>query len=256
MIISFPEKVAEGISMPHDDALVVTMTVANHTIHRLLVDNGSSTDILYWLVVQQMGISQDRIKPFGLPMVGFTGEQVQTMGLISLPVTCGTSLRQSTVMVDFLVVDRPSAYNIIIGWPTLNKLKAVTSTYHLMMKFPTKQGLGELRGNQIIAQRCYNTSLKKVTGSKFLPVGTVSSKEEREPKGERVEKLEDVVIGDGKILKIGLQLTPKIPEGVVSFLRENMEVFAWTHEDMLGINPKDIVHRLNINSQMSPMKQK
>jgi hypothetical protein len=43
--------------MPYDDALVVTMTVANHTIHRILIDNGSSADTLYWSVVQQMGIN-------------------------------------------------------------------------------------------------------------------------------------------------------------------------------------------------------
>jgi hypothetical protein len=55
------------------------------------------------------------------------------------------------VIVDFLVVDRPSAYNIIIGRSTLNKLRAITSTYHLMMKFPTKEGIGELRGNQVVA---------------------------------------------------------------------------------------------------------
>ena len=52
--------------MPHDDALVVTMTVANHAIHRILVDNGSSTDILYWSAFQQMGIDQDWIKPLVL----------------------------------------------------------------------------------------------------------------------------------------------------------------------------------------------
>jgi hypothetical protein len=42
--------------MPHDDALVVIMTVANHAIHRILVDNGSSVDILYWPAFKQMGI--------------------------------------------------------------------------------------------------------------------------------------------------------------------------------------------------------
>ena len=98
-----------------------------------------------------MGITQNKIKPFGLPLVGFIGEQVQTMGLISLPVTCGTSPRQSTVMVYLLVVDRPSAYNMIIGWPALNKSKDITSTYHLMMKFLTKEGIGEIRGDQVVA---------------------------------------------------------------------------------------------------------
>jgi hypothetical protein len=115
VVLSFSEEDARGVVMPHDDALVVTVTVANHAIHWILVDNGSSTDILYWLAFQQMGIDRDRIKPFGSPLVKFGEEQVQPIGIILLPVTTGTTPRLSTVMVDFLVVDRPSAYNMIIG---------------------------------------------------------------------------------------------------------------------------------------------
>jgi hypothetical protein len=91
--------------MPHDDALVVIMTVANHTIHRILVDNGSSADILYWPAFQQMGIDRDRIKPFGFSLMGFGGEQVQLIGIILLPVITGTTPRLSIVMVNFLVID-------------------------------------------------------------------------------------------------------------------------------------------------------
>jgi hypothetical protein len=47
VVLSFSEEDARGVVMPHDDALVVTLTVANHGIHRILVDNGSSADILY-----------------------------------------------------------------------------------------------------------------------------------------------------------------------------------------------------------------
>ena len=71
VMLSFSEEDARRVTMPHDDALVVTLTVANQVIHRILVDNGSSIDILYWPVFQQMGIDRDRIKPFGSPLVGF-----------------------------------------------------------------------------------------------------------------------------------------------------------------------------------------
>ena len=114
-MLSFSEEDARGVVMPHDDALVVTLTVANHAIHRILVDNGSSADILYWPVFQQMGIDRDRIKPFTSPLVGFGGEQVFPVGIISLSLTAETTPKISTVMMDFLVVDRPSAYNAIIG---------------------------------------------------------------------------------------------------------------------------------------------
>jgi hypothetical protein len=42
----------------------------------------------------------------------------------------------------------------------------------------------------------------------------------------------------------------------VDFLRKNMEVFAWSHEDMLGISPEEIVHVLNVDPNMKPVKQK
>ena len=109
VMLSFLKEDARGVAMPHDDILVVTLTVANHAIHRILVDNGSSANILYWPVFQQMGIDRDRIKPFGSPLVGFGGEQVYSIGIISLPLTVVTAPKVSNVMVDFLVVDRPSA---------------------------------------------------------------------------------------------------------------------------------------------------
>ena len=55
----------------------------------------------------------------------------------------------------FLVVDCSSAYNAILGRPTLNSWKAVTSTYHLKIKFPNDYGVGELQGNQVAAHECY-----------------------------------------------------------------------------------------------------
>ncbi|XP_059436451.1 uncharacterized protein LOC132169434 [Corylus avellana] len=67
MVLLFTEEDAKGVMMPHDDALVVTVTVANHVLHRILVDNGSSADILYWPVFKQMGIDCSRITPLVLP---------------------------------------------------------------------------------------------------------------------------------------------------------------------------------------------
>jgi hypothetical protein len=58
------------------------------------------------------------------------------------------------------LVDRPSAYNAIFGRTALNELKAVTSTPHLSMKFPTEEGVEVVKGDQREARRCYNLSLK------------------------------------------------------------------------------------------------
>ena len=64
-----------------------------------------------------------------------------------------------TRQLEFLVVDCPSTYNVIIGRPTLNKWKAVKSTYCLNVKFPTDNGVGEVKGDQVMARECYQAVL-------------------------------------------------------------------------------------------------
>ena len=114
-------------------------------MHRLLVDNGSSADILYYPTFQQMGIDRVRLIPTNAPLVSFKGTRVFPLGAVTLTVTMGDYPQQVTRGVTFLVVDCSSAYNSILRRPTLNSWKAVTSTYDLMIKFPTKYGIGELR---------------------------------------------------------------------------------------------------------------
>ncbi|KAL5562596.1 hypothetical protein UlMin_032343 [Ulmus minor] len=122
-----------------------------------------------------------KIEPTTSSLSGFTGDSISSEGILNLPVELGSSPCQHIQAVDFVLVDCPSPYNVIIGRPTLNKIRAVTSTYHLLVKFPTVGGIGIL---------------------------------------------------------------------------EHRDVFAWSHEDMPGIDPNVIVHRLNIDPNFKPIKQK
>jgi hypothetical protein len=107
--------------------------------------------------------------------VGFTGEQVQPVGTIDLLVTAGTVPHQATIMVRILLIDQPSAYNAIIGRAALNGLRAITSTPHLKMKFPTDQRVVEVKGDQWVARQCYNVALKDVPGKTTLVTGCSNS---------------------------------------------------------------------------------
>ena len=78
-----------GISFPHIDALIITLTIANHNGHQILVDNGSSADILYWPVFEKLKIRWERITSAKFLLIGFAGEQVQLVGYIELPGTVG-----------------------------------------------------------------------------------------------------------------------------------------------------------------------
>ena len=140
--ISFTDEEAERIHHPHDDAIVITLLIADYTTRRVLVDNRSSADILYYSAFQQMRLGRDLLCLVCSPLIGFGGMKVQHVGTITLPVVVGSYLQQITKEVNFLVVDCSSSYNAIIGRPTLNSWKAVTSTYHLSVKFPTEYGIG------------------------------------------------------------------------------------------------------------------
>ena len=94
-----------------------------------------------------MRIDREQLVPVNAPLVGFEGTRVFPIGAVTLSVTMGEYPQQITKEVTFLVVDCSFIYNAILERPTLNSWKVVTSTYHLMIKFPTDYGVGELRGN-------------------------------------------------------------------------------------------------------------
>ena len=81
--------------------------------------------------------------------------KVQPVGTVTLPVVVGAYPQQVAKNVNFLVVDCSSFYNAIIGKPTLNSWKAVTSTFHLSVKFPMEHGIGQVQGDQLAATECY-----------------------------------------------------------------------------------------------------
>ena len=221
--ITFTEEDARKVFHPHDDALVVTLEIAGYSTRHVLIDNGSSVDIIYLTVFQQMKIGKDQLRPIETPLVDFAGTSVYPLGVTSLQIIVGTYPRQATKKVDFLVVDCPSTYNVIVGRPTLNHLRAVTSTYHLLVRFPIENGIGEMKGDQAMARECYLTSVSTEQVYQTLIV------EERQNIAEPTEELEEVVLIEGdekKTTRIGTSMTKEIRDSIVRFLRENADVLA------------------------------
>ena len=139
---------------------MVTLSVANGKVFRILIDTGSLADILFIFVFRQMNVGGAMTRPIKTPLYEFGRERVYVEGAIRLPVTFGVRPAQVTQMVDFLLIDQPSAYNAIIGRPTLNALRAVVSTYHLAMKFPAGDLDCEVKGDQAESRQCYALSTR------------------------------------------------------------------------------------------------
>ena len=66
-------------------------------------------------------------------------------------------------MVNFLVINQPSAFNAVLGRLSLKALKAITSMYHLLIKFPTPSSVGQVHGNQNEARECYNQAVRNTS---------------------------------------------------------------------------------------------
>ena len=115
MSITFSDSDLEGCQHPHDDPLVVRAVVTNKTVHRVLVDNGSSPDIIFASAFDKMGIGKERLEPVNTHLRGFSGEKVLPLGSIQLVLTLGEPPYQATTTTRFLVVDAPSAYNMLLG---------------------------------------------------------------------------------------------------------------------------------------------
>ena len=242
----FNEVDARGVKLPHNDLLVIMLNIEGFNTKRILVDNGSSANIIYLPIFQQLKLDPKRLRPFESPLVSFSGDRVYPRGIVTLTVTVGTQPRQLTRQLDFLVFDCPSSYNVIIGRPTLNRWKAAISTYCLKVKFPTNNEVGEVRGDQIIARECYQTILAMRENHTWI-IG------EEENKVEALEIVALVEDGTTKTTRIGTTLSPEMRTRLIQFLKENLDVFAWSHEDMPGISPKIIQHKLNVDPERKPV---
>ena len=75
--ITFTDEDFKALDLDHDDPMVISIEVAEYGIGKVLVDQGSSVNILYWKTFQKMNLSEDLIVSYNEQIVGFSGERVE-----------------------------------------------------------------------------------------------------------------------------------------------------------------------------------
>ncbi|KAJ8446779.1 hypothetical protein Cgig2_016089 [Carnegiea gigantea] len=166
------------LQTPYNDALVIQLKVANAMVRRILMETGSSVDIITLECLNKLQYSEKDLEAPEALVVG-------------LPVWVGNKDNSRTIETNFLVLDIPVTYNVILGRPTLNAIKAAVAPYLLLVKFELdNRKAGKLYVHQKMARECYYVSLKSLGRKKEPPSGEAS----RPPKNCKKSATEAMVV--------------------------------------------------------------
>ncbi|KAJ4821053.1 Pol-polyprotein [Rhynchospora pubera] len=223
-------------------------------VKRILVDTGSSADVLYFDALRQLNLASYPLTPMDTPLVGFAGDTVIPLGTIDLEVEFGEPPNSVISRVKFIVVNAPSAYNVILGRKSLNDVGAIASTKHLMIKFPTRLGVGVVKGDQQKARECYQAAvIDQVTQ---IEKRNIEKKVRVPSSGAPGEDVEEVELSEGITTKLGTALGAKDRELVKECLKRNQEIFVAEGEQMPGIRREIAEHKIKLFPNARPVHQK
>ncbi|XP_071919055.1 uncharacterized protein [Coffea arabica] len=265
---------------PHDpvpaassnhEALVIEVLTNNYIVKKVYVDPGSSVDVMYYRTFESLKLTREQLTPVRTPLVGFGGHVVHPEGRVNLTVTIGRHPRCRTVPVSFAVVKADSPYNMLIGRPTLNALRAVYSTYHLSFKFPTPEGVAEVSSDVGAARECYLATIQAAVGPQppprseekrpaVLSIDCIDPQKSGEPSRlEPGDEVEQVVLDEAKpdqVVQVGAGLPSPLKEEMISLIKDHRDIFAWSADKVVGVPPELMIHQLKVNPQARPVRQK
>ena len=149
-VLSFSEEDKVGTTQPHDDTLLITLRMGGYYVKRVMVDGGSAAEIMYPDFYKGLKLKPEDLLPYSSHLMSFDGKLVTLKGMITLPIQTGPEI----VEVNFIIVDTYSPYTTIISRPWLHTLRAVASSLHQKVKFPSGYQVLEIRGCQPTARQC------------------------------------------------------------------------------------------------------
>jgi hypothetical protein len=239
--------------------MVISFVIKGFLVHNVLVDTGSAADIIFAKAFRKMQELDDKIHDATHPLCGFGGRQIVALGKITMPVTFSYIHNTRTEQVVFDIVDMEYLYNAIIGRGTLNAFEAILHPAYLCMKIPSEQEPIVVHGSQEAVRRAKGSW----TDSKAIHnIDETEAYQQYKHKREKAASADQPKpmflcedLAEQKVL-LGSQLSNEQENTLLKFLFNNKDVFAWTANDLCGVNRDIIEHSLNVDSSFRPRKQR
>ena len=157
---------------------------------------------------------------------------MEVWGHVELRMTFSDGVSSRTISIRYLVVNVVSAYNLLLGKPSLKRLGVVASTRHMKMKLPSLKGeVIIIKSDQKAARKCYENSLKNRRGMCTVTIQSrepevitqteVTNERLPEPAGEVQEK-----VIEGKKFKLGTSLGQELQDKIANVITRHMSAFA------------------------------
>jgi hypothetical protein len=257
--ITFSQEDLQLKDYPHNDAMVIFYVIKGFLVHNVLVDTGSATDIIFAKAFTQMQEPEDKIHDATHPLCGFGGRQIVALGKMTMSVTFGYIHNTRSEQVVFDIVDMEYPYNATIGRGTLNAFEAILHPAYLCMKIPSEQGPIAVHGSQEAARRAKGSWMDSKAIHNIDGAEACKQYKHKREKAASADQLKPMLlcedIADQKVLS-GSQLSDEQEKTLLRFLFNNKDVFAWTANDLCGVNRDVIEHSLSVDPSFRPGKQR
>jgi hypothetical protein len=202
---------------------------------------------------------EDKIHDATHPLCGFGGRQIVALGKITMSITFGYVHNTRTEQVVFDIVDVEYPYNAIIGRGTLNAFEAILHLAYLCMKIPLEQGPIAVHARQEAARRAEGSWIDSKAIHNIDGAEACQQYKHKREKAASVDQPKHMPlcedIADQSVL-LRSQLSDEQEKTLLRFLFNNKDVFAWTTNDLCGVNRDVIEHSLNVDPSFRPRKQR
>ncbi|XP_026452090.1 uncharacterized protein LOC113352492 [Papaver somniferum] len=195
--ISFSAKDVPMNGQAHGYQLVITLLIKEWGVKRILVDSGSSVEVLFYDTFKRIDLSDNILIAPPYRIYGFNGTITIPKGEVTLRVSDGEGYLDT--LTTLCVVDIVSPYEEIIGIPWIAGIKGIASAYHQKLRFPIYRGVVEVVGDTQAARKCMQVAVQQNEDMR----SRIRGEKNKAKEVKAGEELEKVIVHAIKTYEVG-----------------------------------------------------